>query len=139
MTAPSARNESAKCWTASTSRCGSTNAPVQLSGGQQQRVPWLARWCVGPVFSCSTNRFPHSTLRCVRNCAADSSLLAECDIPVFLVTHDRAEALALGDELVVMSGGAMRQSGPVLEVFNRPADAEVARSCASKRSNRAAS
>jgi molybdate transport system ATP-binding protein len=53
--------------------------------------------------------------------------LSTCDIPVLLVTHDRDEALALGDELVVMSGGTMRQSGPVLDVFNRPADAGVAR------------
>jgi len=54
-------------------------------------------------------------------------LLAACDIPVFLVTHDRTEALALGDELVVMSGGSVRQTGPVLDVFNRPADATVAK------------
>jgi molybdate transport system ATP-binding protein len=66
-------------------------------------------------------------------------MLTECGIPVFLVTHDRAEALALGDELVVMSGGAMRQSGPVLEVFNRPANADVARIVRVETVNRAAS
>jgi len=53
--------------------------------------------------------------------------LMDCEIPVLLVTHDRTEALALGDHLVVMSGGMVRQSGPVLDVFNRPADPEVAR------------
>jgi len=45
---------------------------------------------------------------------------------VLLVTHDREEALALGDQLVVMNGGRVLQTGPVLEVFNRPANAEVA-------------
>ncbi len=102
--------------------------PRQLSGGQQQRVS-LARALV---------RRPRLLLLDEPLSALDTALreelrgglrrmLAECGIPVFLVTHDRAEALALGDELVVMSGGAMRQSGPVLEVFNRPANADVAR------------
>ncbi|MCC6820020.1 MAG: ABC transporter ATP-binding protein [Verrucomicrobia subdivision 3 bacterium] len=102
--------------------------PRQLSGGQQQRVA-LARALV-----CR----PRLLLLDEPLSALDAALreelrgelrrlLAACDIPVFLVTHDRAEALALGDELVVMSGGTVRQSGPVLEVFNHPADAEVAR------------
>jgi molybdate transport system ATP-binding protein len=54
-------------------------------------------------------------------------LLTACDRPVFLVTHDRTEALALGDELVVMSGGKVLQTGAVLDVFNRPANADVAK------------
>lgn len=102
--------------------------PRQLSGGQQQRVA-LARALV-----CR----PRLLLLDEPLSALDAALreelrgelrrlLAACNIPVFLVTHDRAEALALGDELIVMSGGAVRQSGPMLEVFNRPADAEVAK------------
>jgi molybdate transport system ATP-binding protein len=102
--------------------------PRQLSGGQQQRVS-LARALV---------RRPRLLLLDEPLSALDTALreelrsglrrmLTECGIPVFLVTHDRAEALALGDELVVMSNGAVRQSGPVLEVFNRPANADVAR------------
>jgi molybdate transport system ATP-binding protein len=102
--------------------------PRQLSGGQQQRVA-LARALV-----CR----PRLLLLDEPLSALDAALreelrgelrrlLAACDIPVFLVTHDRAETLALGDELIVMSGGTVRQSGPVLDVFNRPADAEVAK------------
>lgn len=102
--------------------------PRQLSGGQQQRVA-LARALV-----CR----PRLLLLDEPLSALDAALreelrgelrrlLAACDIPVFLVTHDRAEALSLGDQLVVMSGGAVRQSGPMLEVFNRPIDAEVAK------------
>ena len=64
-------------------------------------------------------------------------LLAACDIAVFLVTHDRNEALALGDELVVMSDGAMLQIGLVMEVFNRPADQQWQRLSVSKRFSRA--
>ena len=45
-----------------------------------------------------------------------------------LVTHDRAEAMAMGDELAVMIDGAIRQVGPMPAVFQRPADPTVARS-----------
>ena len=102
--------------------------PRQLSGGQQQRVA-LARTLV---------RRPRLLLLDEPLSALDAALrmqvrgelrhfLTACDIPVILVTHDRDEALALGDELLVMCGGDVRQSGPMLEVFNRPADAVVAR------------
>jgi molybdate transport system ATP-binding protein len=53
--------------------------------------------------------------------------LADCEVPVILVTHDRNEALALGNDLVVMNEGAVCQTGPVLEVFNHPADETVAK------------
>jgi len=102
--------------------------PRQLSGGQQQRVA-LAR---------ALMHRPRLLLLDEPLSALDSTLreelrgelrqfLSACEIPVLLVTHDRDEVLALGNELVVMSGGTVRQSGPVLEVFNRPVDAEVAR------------
>ncbi len=44
-----------------------------------------------------------------------------------VVTHDRAEALALGDRMIVLVGGTVRQVGRVHEVFSAPADVEVAR------------
>jgi putative spermidine/putrescine transport system ATP-binding protein len=43
------------------------------------------------------------------------------------VTHDQAEALALGDELVVMREGRIEQSGRPAEVYHRPASPFVAR------------
>jgi len=44
-----------------------------------------------------------------------------------LVTHDRTEAIALGDEMAVLAEGRIRQVGPALEVFRHPADLVVAR------------
>jgi molybdate transport system ATP-binding protein len=46
---------------------------------------------------------------------------------VVLVTHDRMDAIAIGDELIVLAEGRVRQVGPVLDVFRRPADLVVAR------------
>jgi molybdate transport system ATP-binding protein len=54
-------------------------------------------------------------------------LLESAGVPTVLVTHDRTEALALGDRLAVLADGAIRQVGPVHEVFSSPVDAEVAR------------
>ena len=51
----------------------------------------------------------------------------EFQIPMLCVTHDRFEALALADEIVVLVDGKVMQTGPVLDVFNRPASAEVAK------------
>jgi molybdate transport system ATP-binding protein len=44
-----------------------------------------------------------------------------------LVTHDRIEALALGDHVVVFEAGSVRQSGTVQQVFSAPVDLAVAR------------
>jgi molybdate transport system ATP-binding protein len=52
--------------------------------------------------------------------------LAHLGIPTVLVTHDRAEALALGDQIVIMAGGRIQQAGRVSDVFNRPANLAVA-------------
>ncbi|MGW0582463.1 TOBE domain-containing protein, partial [Streptomyces sp. NPDC002920] len=46
---------------------------------------------------------------------------------VLAVTHDQGEAFALADRVVVMRDGRIAQSGTPLEVWQRPADAFVAR------------
>jgi molybdate transport system ATP-binding protein len=101
--------------------------PSQLSGGEQQRVA-LARAVV---------RRPRLLLLDEPLSALDSPtreplrrelrrLLAAFSIPCFVVTHDRLEAMALGDYVTVLDRGTVRQSGPMEEVFSRPADAQVA-------------
>lgn len=105
-----------------------TRRPGQLSGGQQQRVA-LAR---------AVARDPRLLLLDEPLSALDGplrsdlrrelrELLRACGIPAIVVTHDRAEALYLGDFAAVMSDGVVRQVGSALDVFDRPADADVAR------------
>jgi molybdenum ABC transporter ATP-binding protein len=50
----------------------------------------------------------------------------EFQVPMLYVTHDRIETLALADEMVVLVNGKVEQSGPVQELFNRPASPAVA-------------
>ncbi len=52
--------------------------------------------------------------------------LGETATTVVFVSHDRAEALRLGDRVAVIIGGRIRQVGPPSQVFAAPADEEVA-------------
>lgn len=54
-------------------------------------------------------------------------LFAELGTTVLAVTHDQGEAFALADRVVVMRDGRIAQTGTPLEVWQRPADAFVAR------------
>jgi molybdate transport system ATP-binding protein len=101
--------------------------PSELSGGQQQRVA-LAR---------AVARRPKLLLLDEPLTALDAPtrqrlrgelrrLLRQLALPTVVVTHDRLEALSLGDELVVLDEGRIVQRGPVQEVFSRPANLTVA-------------
>ena len=102
--------------------------PHQISGGQKQRVA-LARVLV---------RRPRLLLLDEPFSALDVPLreeirpelrriLKQFNIPVLLVTHDRNEVIALGDGVIIVDEGQIRQTGAVHEVFNRPVDMSVAR------------
>jgi molybdate transport system ATP-binding protein len=103
--------------------------PAQLSGGERQRVA-LAR---------ALARSPRLILLDEPLAALDLPLrdpmrrelrqfLRSVDVPSVVVTHDRVDALTLGDRMAVLSAGGIRQVGPVHEVFSRPVDAAVAAS-----------
>jgi molybdate transport system ATP-binding protein len=47
-------------------------------------------------------------------------------LPMLYVTHDRWETLALADQIVVLVDGRVVQTGPVQDVFRRPASVVVA-------------
>jgi molybdate transport system ATP-binding protein len=102
--------------------------PRQLSGGQQQRVA-LARALVcrprlllldEPLSALDAPTREHLRRQLRR-------WLVELQMLTILVTHDRIEALALGDHVVVFEAGRIRQSGSVQQVFSAPVDLNVAR------------
>jgi len=102
--------------------------PDELSGGQQQRVALgraLARRPRLLLLDEPLSALDRPSQLRLRKELRD--LLRDLDIPTVLVTHDRAEALQLGDRLVVMDQGRVCQSGDIQQVFDRPTDPAVAR------------
>ncbi len=102
--------------------------PGELSGGQRQRVALARALARRPRLLLLDE--PLSALDAPTREALRGELrhlLEASGVPTVLVTHDRTEALALGDRLVVLVDGTVRQVGPVHDVFSSPVDAEVAR------------
>lgn len=99
----------------------------QLSGGQRQRVA-LARALAPqprvllldePLTALDARL--RDTLRSEMN-----ALLRELGITTVYVTHDQAEAMELGDRIVVMSKGRIEQIGTPRDIYYRPANRNVA-------------
>jgi molybdate transport system ATP-binding protein len=102
--------------------------PSQVSGGQQQRVALARAFARRPRLLLLDE--PLSALDGPTRDQLRPELrrqLARFGVPVVLVTHDRGEAMALADHLVVMDQGRIVQQGPVADVFSRPAGLAVAR------------
>ncbi|MFO0672546.1 MAG: sn-glycerol-3-phosphate ABC transporter ATP-binding protein UgpC [Polyangiaceae bacterium] len=95
--------------------------PKQLSGGQRQRVA-MGRAIVRTAQIYLYDE-PLSNL--------DAALRAEVRVEIrklhdrmgatsLYVTHDQVEAMTLADDLFVLKGGKVEQSGPPLEIYRRP-------------------
>ncbi len=100
----------------------------QLSGGESQRVALARALATQPRLLLLDE--PLSALDAPTRIRLRTDLrrmLERSGIPAVIVTHDRSEALALADRVVVLDGGAVRQVGSPEEVFDRPADPDVAR------------
>lgn len=103
--------------------------PRAISSGQRQRVALARALAAEPALLLLDE--PLSALDAAARKRTRQQLrqmLIESGVPCIVVTHDRMEAVTLGDWIAVISAGRVRQCGPVQEVFQRPADAEVAES-----------
>lgn len=100
--------------------------PSEISGGQKQRVA-LARALI---------RRPDALLLDEPFSALDNPLRVEMQqllkeirrefpIPIVFVTHDVLEAQELADRIIVYANGSVAQAGTPVEVFTKPASAEV--------------
>ena len=102
--------------------------PRQLSGGQQQRVA-LAR----AVFRRPRLLLLDEPLSALDRPTGDElreelrTLIRALGIPAYVVSHDRADALALADQTVLLDEGRIIQSGTTQEVFDAPKTPAAAR------------
>ena len=102
--------------------------PVELSVGQQQRVA-LARALSRPGRLLLLDE-PFSALDATLRGELRDELAAfqqDIEMTSILVTHDPEEALLLADELLLLDGGRVLQSGPAEAIFRRPANEVAAR------------
>jgi molybdate transport system ATP-binding protein len=103
--------------------------PRSLSGGEAQRVALARALAPGPQLVLLDEPFAALDAPTRARLRRDiRTLLQTTGTPAVLVTHDRTEALAMGDSVAVMIGGRVRQTGPISDVFSRPADVDVAAS-----------
>ncbi len=102
--------------------------PSQLSGGQQQRVA-LGRAIINQAPVCLMDE-PLSNL--------DAQLRAEMrteirglqrklGITMVYVTHDQVEAMSMADRVILLNAGKIEQNGAPVDLYERPANAFVAR------------
>jgi iron(III) transport system ATP-binding protein len=99
----------------------------ELSGGQQQRVALARALVVQP--RCLLLDEPLSNLDArlrVEMRGEIRRLCKEFGLTAIYVSHDQKEALAIGDRVVVMDGGRIRQQGAPLEVYRQPRSRFVA-------------
>jgi ABC-type Fe3+/spermidine/putrescine transport system ATPase subunit len=103
-------------------------SPRSLSGGEQQRVALARALAIQPsllLLDEPLSALDQPTREEMR--ALLQRLLAELEIPAAHVTHDRDEALSIGDDLAVIVAGQLRQAGPAATVAAEPADPDIAR------------
>ena len=93
----------------------------QLSGGQEQRVALARALVLRPRVLLLDEPFSalDPELR-DRMRALVRDLQRESGVTTVFVTHDRAEALDVADDLAVLLAGRLAAHGPAAEVFTRP-------------------
>ena len=107
---------------------GFAGRPIsKLSGGQRQRVAIARALALSPKLFLLDE--PLSALDAKLREAMQvelRQLQRRLGITTIVVTHDQREAMTMADLVVIMGDGKVRQTGPPVEIYRRPADAFVA-------------
>jgi putative spermidine/putrescine transport system ATP-binding protein len=99
----------------------------QLSGGQRQRVALARALAMQPRVLLLDEPLTALDARLRDALRSEmNTLLRELGITTVYVTHDQAEAMELGDRIVVMSAGRIEQIGTPRDIYYRPANRAVA-------------
>ena len=101
--------------------------PRQLSGGQRQRVAMGRAIVRRPALFMFDEPLSNLDPALRTHVRVDIRKLHDANEATSVyVTHDQVEAMTLADLLFVLEGGHVQQSGPPLEVYERPANRFVA-------------
>ena len=101
--------------------------PSELSGGQQQRVAIARAIILEPSVLLFDEPLSNLDARLRRRVREEiRELQQRLQITMVYVTHDREEALAVSDEVIVMNTGVIAEDGPPLSLFFKPRTAFVA-------------
>ena len=101
--------------------------PWELSGGQQQRVALARAMATQPRLLLLDEPFSALDAGLRRSLRRELRVtLARRPIPVVLVTHDREEALAMGDQVQVIDEGRTIARGVPIDVLGQPGQTAVA-------------
>mgnify|MGYP001168357546 FL=1 len=97
--------------------------PHALSGGEQQRVALARALAPKPRIMLMDEPFSGLDNR-LRDGVRDETLaiLKSEDTAVLLVTHEPEEAMRMADEIALMRGGRIVQSGAPYNIYNAPVD-----------------
>ena len=99
----------------------------QLSGGQKQRVALARALAIRPRVLLLDEPLTALDAKLREQLRVEiDRLLRQLGITAIYVTHDQAEAMALGDRIVVMEKGRIAQAGTPQEIYHHPATAFVA-------------
>ncbi|MGR9284586.1 MULTISPECIES: ABC transporter ATP-binding protein [Rhizobium] len=101
--------------------------PRQLSGGQQQRVALARALVIEPKILLLDEPLANLDAKLreeMRIFIRD--LQRRVGITTVYVTHDQAEAMTMSDRVVVMFSGRIAQIGTPSDIYERPANLEVA-------------
>lgn len=101
--------------------------PSELSGGEQQRVAIARALARQPPVLLLDEPLANLDVQLrwhMRSTLAQ--LRSAFDTTIIYVTHDQAEAMALGDRIAVMRAGSVLQAATPAELYRRPANQFVA-------------
>ena len=101
--------------------------PNELSGGQRQRVAIARALAVQPEVLLLDEPLAALDLKLRQRMVTElRTIQQQTEVTFIYITHDQGEALAMSDQVAVMSGGRVQQIGSPQEIYNQPNSAFVA-------------